>query len=176
MKSYRSPKVEVRANSIEGNGIFAREHIHKGEIVCAKGGHILDVAEFESTAPLLKKYCLQIEDDLFRGPRNEAEIPENALYINHSCDPNVGFQGQLTYVALREIEAGEELTHDYAMCYTTDSALPAMNCWCKNDHCRGVITSNDWQLHELQARYGAHFVSFILRKIGQLNQVTIPCT
>jgi len=37
------------------------------------------------------------------------------LFINHSCEPNVGFAGNVVLVAMRDIEAGEELTTDYAM-------------------------------------------------------------
>ncbi|MEM6707417.1 MAG: SET domain-containing protein [Pseudomonadota bacterium] len=34
-------------------------------------------------------------------------------YINHSAVPNVAYCDDLTVIALRRIEAGEELTHDY---------------------------------------------------------------
>lgn len=34
------------------------------------------------------------------------------LYTNHSCEPNIAIQGQIVFVAMREIAAGEELTHD----------------------------------------------------------------
>jgi hypothetical protein len=35
--------------------------------------------------------------------------------INHSCEPNVGFAGNIILVAMREVIAGEELTTDYAL-------------------------------------------------------------
>jgi uncharacterized protein len=37
------------------------------------------------------------------------------LFINHSCEPNVGFAGNIVIVAMREVIAGEELTTDYAL-------------------------------------------------------------
>ena len=40
--SYLSPKAEVRPSAIHGRGLFAREAIAKGEMVCVKGGHIFD--------------------------------------------------------------------------------------------------------------------------------------
>ena len=40
--SYLSPKAEVRPSAIHGRGLFAREPIAKGDIVCVKGGHIFD--------------------------------------------------------------------------------------------------------------------------------------
>ncbi len=35
------------------------------------------------------------------------------IFSNHSCDPNLAVQGQIVFVALRDIAAGEELTHDW---------------------------------------------------------------
>ena len=32
------------------------------------------------------------------------------LYSNHSCDANLGIRGEITFVAMRDIPAGEELT------------------------------------------------------------------
>jgi len=37
------------------------------------------------------------------------------IFSNHSCEPNIGVQGQIVYVAMRDIAPGEELTHDWAM-------------------------------------------------------------
>jgi len=37
------------------------------------------------------------------------------LFINHSCEPNVGFAGNTVLVAMRDISPGEELTSDYAL-------------------------------------------------------------
>jgi hypothetical protein len=164
IKSYRSPKVEVRtASKIEGKGIFAKESIKKGEIIAIKAGHIITSQEFRNLDKLPKQYCLQIEDEFYIGPKNKEEIEDNAIFINHSCEPNVGFSGQLTYVAMRDIDAGEELTHDYAMCFTKRDGGFKCNCRVKN--CRKVITDDDWKLKDLQNRYGNYFVTFILRKI-----------
>ena len=38
IKSVLSSKVEVRIDSLNGKGIFAKENIKKGEIVFVKGG------------------------------------------------------------------------------------------------------------------------------------------
>jgi SET domain-containing protein len=34
------------------------------------------------------------------------------LFINHSCEPNVGFAGNVVLVAMRDISPGKELTTD----------------------------------------------------------------
>src|SRR5919202_5759848 len=42
--SYRSPKTTVRRSPIGGHGLFAAAPIGRGEVVCVKGGHLLDRA------------------------------------------------------------------------------------------------------------------------------------
>jgi enoyl-CoA hydratase/carnithine racemase len=59
-----------------------------------------------------------------------------SVFINHSCDPNVGFRGQVVYVAMRDIAAGEELCHDYSMERSDDYTL---DCHCGSPLCRGRI-------------------------------------
>ncbi|MCZ6470141.1 MAG: hypothetical protein O6649_02145 [Gammaproteobacteria bacterium] len=41
MKTYRSPKIEVRDNTLSGRGVVALEDIAKDEIVAIKSGHIV---------------------------------------------------------------------------------------------------------------------------------------
>lgn len=166
MNSYRSSKIEVKESSrIQGKGIFARELIKQGEIIAIKGGNIIALDEYNKLDADVRQYCLQIEDDFFIGPRKSEEINDNAIYINHSCEPNVGFRGQITYVAMRNINAGEELTHDYAMCFTDMQTFSDMKCTCGSKKCRGSLTGNDWRSKDLQNRYGNYFALFILRKI-----------
>ena len=59
------------------------------------------------------------------------------LYTNHSCEPNIAIRGQIVFVAMREIAAGEELTHDWA---TTDDLDYEMACRCGRPTCRGTVT------------------------------------
>lgn len=59
--------------------------------------------------------------------------------LNHSCDPNMGIRGSREFVALRAINAGEELTIDYAI--TEDERLWSMLCLCGSPICRGQIRS-----------------------------------
>ena len=84
------------------------------------------------------------------------------IFSNHSCEPNVGVRGQIVFVAMREIRAGEELTHDWAM---TDDDDSSTECRCGAATCRGTITGKDWQRPELQQRYGNFFSAYLLEKI-----------
>src|SRR5439155_19297159 len=114
--SYLSPKTEVRESKIHGRGLFAIADIAKNEIVAVKGGHIVDRKRLrEKITPLLGPVEIQIGDDLFIAPVSDEERELSMLYLNHSCDPNLGVRGEITFVAIREIRAGEELKHDWAM-------------------------------------------------------------
>lgn len=166
IESYRSPKVEVRTSSkISSKGIFAKEKIKKDELIAIKNGYILGKDEFDRFDDNCKEYCLQIEDNFFLGPKKKEEISSNGIFVNHSCEPNIGFSGQIAYVAMREIEANEELTHDYAMCFTDMEHFSDLKCNCGAKNCRGRIRSSDWKSKKLQQKYGDYFSSFILKKI-----------
>jgi SET domain-containing protein len=167
IKTYRSPKTEVRSSPLGGRGLFAREEIFEGEVVAVKAGHILRAEEVFEVTKSVGDYTLQIHDDFFLGPRLPEEIEDVVIFINHSCDPNVGFGGQITYVAMRNVNAGEELCHDYAMERTLKYEL---KCLCGSDMCRGTVTSEDWKREDLQKRYGNYFSSYILRKIELLER------
>src|SRR5262249_23175352 len=49
------------------------------------------------------------------------------MFLNHSCEPNVGIQGQIVFVTLRDVVAGEELTLDNG---TIDHGAEPMACRC----------------------------------------------
>ena len=163
--SWRSPKTGVRESSIQGRGLFAINEIAKDEIVAVKGGHIITREHLRELAPRLGPAEVQIANDLFICPVTEEEREGSMIFSNHSCDPNIGIRGQILFVAMRDIRAGEELTHDWAM---TDDDDSSMACSCGAQHCRGTITGKDWQRPELQARYAGYFSSYLLQKIARL--------
>ena len=93
----------------------------------------------------------------------EEERELSMLYSNHSCDANLGMRGEITFVAMRAIPAGEELTHDWA---TTDDDDYSVECKCGAPNCRKMLTGNDWQRPELQKRYAEYFSAYLTRKIA----------
>src|SRR5215471_6472151 len=134
--TYRSPKTEVRPSPIQGLGLFAREAIGAGEIVAVKGGHVVTASEWAVLTRELGPAEIQITEDLVIAPVTSAARPGAMLYTNHSCEPNIAIQGQIVFVAMRDIAAGEELTHDWA---TTDDNDDTMACRCGRPSCRGTI-------------------------------------
>jgi uncharacterized protein len=75
----------------------------------------------------------------------------------------LGLQGQIVYVALRDIAVDEELTFDYAM--NDDDPNEIMKCQCGAESCRRVITGVDWKRPEIQRKYNGYFSWFIQRRI-----------
>ena len=165
--SYRSPKTEVRESKIHGHGLFAVADIAKDEIIAIKGGHIVDRKTLrEKITPVLGPVEIQVDDDLFIAPVTEEERELSMLYSNHSCEPNLGVRGEITFVAMRDIRTGEELTHDWAM---TDVDDYSVECNCGAANCRKILTGKDWQRVDLQKRYGGYFSAYLARKIALLD-------
>ncbi|QQS41352.1 MAG: SET domain-containing protein-lysine N-methyltransferase [Acidobacteriota bacterium] len=163
--SYISPKAEVLESGIHGRGLFAKEAFRKGEIVCVKGGYIFERRTRDSMPGWYRDAEIQIGEDLFIGPLTEDEREGSMIFSNHSCDPNIGVRGQIVFVAMRDIEAGEELTHDWA---TTDDDVYEMECRCGSENCRGVITGKDWQKPEVIERYAGFIADHIAERLGEL--------
>ncbi|MFL6499156.1 MAG: SET domain-containing protein [Candidatus Udaeobacter sp.] len=162
--SYRSPKTEVRESKIHGRGLFAKSAIAKDEIVAVKGGHIVDGNTLrEKITPVLGPVEIQIDDNLFIAPVTEEERELSMLYSNHSCAPNLGMRGEITFVAMRDICAGEELTHDWAM---TDDGEYCVECNCGAADCRKMLTGKDWHDPNLHERYAGYFSVYLARKIA----------
>ncbi len=162
--SYLSPKTIVKESPIHGRGLFARAPIPKGEIVAIKGGYIFDVAALREVETQLGPAEIPVAEGFYIGPLTEGERDGGMLFSNHSCDPNIGIQGQIVFVALRDIQLGEELTHDWA---TTDDDTYEMPCNCGAQHCRGIITGQDWRRKDLQAKYRGYIAWYLQRKIDQ---------
>ena len=162
VSSRLSPKVEIRDTSINGKGIFANEDIKKDEIVFIKGGHILTRDEIFSSE-IINSY-FPISDEYFLGATNKDEEDAIKLYQNHSCNPNVGLHGEITFVAMRDIKKDEELTVDYAF---IDNENYSFKCTCGSDNCRGIITGFDWKMKEIQDKYYEYFAQYLKDKIDK---------
>ena len=165
--SYISPRAEVRESPIHGRGLFAREPFAAGEVVCVKGGHVFDRATLESMPGWYGSAEIQVAEDLFIGPLSEEEREGSMIFSNHSCEPNIGVRGQIVFVALRAVEAGEELTHDWA---TTDDDEYELDCRCGAPTCRKVITGRDWRRRDLQEKYRGHFSTYLADKIARRTE------
>jgi uncharacterized protein len=167
--SYMNPKCDSGPFQDKGGcGVFAREPIKQGELLCLWGGRVIAEDEIDYNMPNLTQRVLQIDDNLyFLTP----EILEPSDCFNHSCEPNAGFTGQIGLIAMRAIEVGEEICMDYAMC--DSKPYDEFDCYCGSANCRGRVTGNDWENHELQLRYKGYFSPYLARRI-KASQTKIP--
>jgi len=152
----------VRASGTHGRGLFARKAIRKGEIVSVRGGHILSRQMARRRRKPAGYWGYPIADDFVLAPLTKREVDSVMMFLNHSCEPNVGIQGQILFVAMRPIRAGEELTIDYAM---FGANAKRMRCACGAASCRRVITSADWRRTDLQRKYVGYFSAYVQSKM-----------
>ncbi len=166
-----SPKVAVRASVYGGQAVFAIQPIQAGERVAVKAGHIVDTAEVLRLTEEVGDFSLQIDEDLILSPRHLDGYEDLVVHIAHSCEANVGFSGQVTYAAIRDVDVDvdvdvdEELCHDYAMARKSPYSL---DCLCGTEACRGTVTHDDWKLPDVQARYSGWFMPYVQRRIYTL--------
>ncbi len=164
---YLSPKLEARpAPNKGGMGVYACEPIRRGEVVAMWGGRVIPVEEIYYYNEELRRYLIQVEEGLFLTPSWPTEPAE---YFNHSCDPNTGLSGQSALVAMRDIEAGEEVCFDYAM--SESHPLFEFECHCGTERCRGRMSAEDWRDRELQIRYAGYFSPYLQRRIEALRRL-----
>jgi SET domain-containing protein len=167
-QTWKDPRIEFKNSRIGGIGMFAREPIKKGETVCTVGGTALTDSEFvafQSTHPLYS--FIQIDENLYLVEDIEASRSLEAS-MNHSCDSNAWMDDEVTLVARRDIEPGEEVTVDYALFTTQSNWMLDARCRCGSPDCRRIITGDDWRREDVQERYRNHFSPFINRRIERL--------
>ena len=146
---------------IQTEGLRRVFRSRKGEVVAIKGGHILDRRALARVRGRIAESFIQIADGFFIGAATAAEVKRNKLFINHSCAPNVGILGQIIFVAMRDVRAGEELTYDWAM----EENIPARTeCRCGAPTCRKILTGRDWTKPALQRKYRRYLSAYLGEK------------
>jgi hypothetical protein len=166
--THLSPKTEKRASPVHGTGLFALETIRRDEIVAVKGGYVMTRAEWARLEPVVGLAAeIHVTPDLVIAPRSASEYQGCMMHLNHSCDPNVGVEGQIAFVAMRDVAAGEELALDYAM---MDDHEESMTCGCRSPSCRGTVTGKDWQRSDLQHRYDGYFSAYLAKRIARSKE------
>lgn len=94
--------VKVGKSPIAGEGLFADQFIPEGTIIGDMEGYYTD-----QDSP----HTIWIEDE--DGEIEGFRVTNEMRYINHADEPNAAYYDDLTVVALRDIQPGEEITHDY---------------------------------------------------------------
>ncbi|MFA5155694.1 MAG: SET domain-containing protein-lysine N-methyltransferase [Patescibacteria group bacterium] len=127
---------------------FAVRRIRRGEVVAdvdsPEEAVILSERDYRRldrlTRAKVKNFCV-LEDGEYIVPADLNNLGAS-WYFNHSCAPNVGYDRQGNFVALRDIRRDEELFLDYGWMFTDPRFK--MKCSCGAPDCRGVVTGRDW--------------------------------
>jgi hypothetical protein len=161
--------VEVKGSPIEGIGLFAGRSFRAGERI----RRINIVREITVAAPIRAVEGERIDHcDYPDGKTVLLGFPDR--HINHCCDPNayVAYHADFScFVARRKIEAGAEITCDYAINLTGGDSWP---CQCGAARCRGRVIGDFFQLPpELQREYRPLLAQWFVRRhndrIAQLD-------
>lgn len=154
-----------------GRGVFANAPFKKDELLMMFGGYILTRNEEEKLPEEIRDVAIQVAPDFVLGIINTGELSYTDC-VNHSCSPNSGIRGQISLVAMRDIQKGEEITFDYGtVLYRIDGAPEyKLECLCGSTNCRKVITQSDWKIPELQQRYKGYFPYYIEDSIRDMNK------
>jgi len=126
--------VVVHDSPIHGRGVFAARRFQPGDVVIDGCREVLSDEAVKALPPGERVFLEVIDGEniLMRPP---------ARFVNHSCNPNA--RGTSRHdVAIRVIEAGEEVTVDYAAEHVTGVRL---ECNCKALNCRGWLVDSSRQ-------------------------------
>ena len=164
--AYLTDKCEVQNRDVTGGkAVYARETIEPGELVGVWSGRIIPAEALDELPEAIRRHTVQVEEGLYLASFSADEPPD---FINHSCEPNAGLDGQIALVALHRIHPGDEVTIDYAMC--DGSPYDEFECACGSAICRGRVTGEDWRNPELWERYAGHFSPYLERRIRALKR------
>lgn len=164
--AYLTDKCEVQNRDVTGGrAVFARDVIEPGELIAIWSGRIVTAEELDELPSEIRRHTVQVEEGLYLASLSAHEPPD---FINHSCEPNAGLDGQITIVAMQRIQPGDEVTIDYAMCDGT--AYDEFDCACGAPACRGRVSGEDWRNPTLWERYAGHFSPYLQRRIEALKR------
>ncbi|HEV7445066.1 MAG TPA: SET domain-containing protein-lysine N-methyltransferase [Steroidobacteraceae bacterium] len=142
-----SELIEVRRSNVHGLGVFAAQRIPKGTRIIEYVGE--RVSHDEADRRYEEKDANDSHTFLFIVDSKtviDAGVDGNdARFFNHSCDPNCEstVAKRRVYIeALRDIEAGAELTYDYQIQREDDdpdNIDDVFACRCGFPQCRGTM-------------------------------------
>jgi SET domain-containing protein len=134
-------RVRVGTSHIAGLGLFAGQDIQQGTKIIRYIGEKITQEESDRRLAAGNVYIFGLNEQY----SIDGDTPKNtARYINHSCEPNCHteqFSNTIWIVAIKDIQAGEELTYNYE--YEINDEPPEL-CHCGAKNCCGYILSETY--------------------------------
>jgi hypothetical protein len=147
---------EVRETRI-GRALFACQPIARGTLLFSEDDwvdeaevrafSVLPAAQIEKLTPALRtlflRYGYNTTPDQVTGTFHPEAVRHPVNFINHSCEPNLGYDGVDAIIALHAISPGEEIRMDYGTySFSFDHEF---TCTCGAWGCRGAVRRDDWK-------------------------------
>jgi SET domain-containing protein len=135
MKINLAPGLTIRKSTIQGDGCFATTSFQRWHKIANYTGERITNAEAKRRAKRKRLRICGIDN---RWSLDGSKGGNGTHYINHSCEPNAFMKilyGHILFIALRNIEAGEEITIDYEETLHSNKK----RCTCGAPSCRGTI-------------------------------------
>jgi SET domain-containing protein len=143
----QQPLIEVRDSGIQGKGVWAVARIPRGTWIIEYTGERITHEEADrryddEAMDRHHTFLFTVDEKICIDAVKDGN---DARFINHSCDPNCEaiLSGKKIWIgAMRDIEAGEELSYDYGYHLedeTMDEAVRKYPCHCGAKNCRGTI-------------------------------------
>lgn len=122
-------------SSIAGTGLFSTKDFKKGEVAFVMKGKKIKFHPKNKEEAMATPNLIGLDKDLY------LETLPPYIFMNHHCEPNLAVEEDgVSYIALKDIKAGEELTFDYSISEYSDWD---MQCSCSSPDCRKIIRSVD---------------------------------
>ncbi len=144
---------ELSDSSEKGQGIYATRKFYAGEVVMSGTIQEDNIEGNHSHASQMGEFRYALHGGLITK-------------VNHSCRPNCGIKlnlvGAHDFVAMRTIEAGEEVTFDYAMRNYSIEHFPG-ECCCGESNCRGSITGWKDLPYSFKLKYRGYVAPYLIQ-------------
>jgi hypothetical protein len=140
-------RLQVRKSGVHGKGVFALQPLSAGQTIIEYTGETISWAEALRRHPHDPSqpdhtFYFHIDDEHVIDGKVGGNL---SRWINHACSPNVeadDSSGRVFLLALRDIEAGEELFFDYGLVIDeryTPALKKRFECRCGTPGCRGTM-------------------------------------
>lgn len=155
-------KYYISNSKISNQGVFSKKDIKKGEIIFILKG-------------VLHKCRITTKKEAMKNP-NMMGVGENTwihptspgVFINHSCDPNAGIKGSVTFVALKNIKKNEEITFDYSI---SEDSPWEMKCNCGSLNCRRIIRGIKFLPKDVYLKYLPNIPQYFQKVYKKYNNL-----
>ncbi len=164
MKNYT-----IKRTRNKGLGVFTLRDYKKGEHIF----HVdLTKLKRQTVKEIDENHNVEGDHSDYVGHGKYVIDHSPASYMNHSCDPNCYVKMKTIVVkdvyAMRDIERGEELTHDYTATSVDQfegKGFWKRECKCGSKNCRVILQGDFFKLpKKLQKKYYPNLPPSVKRK------------